>query len=240
MPVLTGLRRRVVVQRHSLALASLACPAFVASKRADKSGIVMTMRFELLGPLQVCGEGGVVTIKGARQRTLLAQLVLAAGHVVSVESLSEAVWGYSPPSTYRTQVAICVAGLRKMFREMGHEEVILTAHPGYRLAVRDHCVDVEIFEDRVRWASEAQAQRRLDDAAQLLSEALALWRGSHSRGSPVARSRLRRRASTNSACWRWSSSQWSASSRASVPRDRKSTRLNSSHVRISYAVFCLK
>src|SRR3989442_2806367 len=25
-----------------------------------------------------------------------------------------------------------------------------------------------------------------------------------------------------------------------VPRDRKSTRLNSSHVRISYAVFCLK
>src|SRR5690554_7683344 len=28
--------------------------------------------------------------------------------------------------------------------------------------------------------------------------------------------------------------------RASAKRDRKSTRLNSSHVRISYAVFCLK
>src|SRR3989442_5941617 len=28
--------------------------------------------------------------------------------------------------------------------------------------------------------------------------------------------------------------------RRSVRRDRKSTRLNSSHVRISYAVFCLK
>src|SRR5690349_23302287 len=27
---------------------------------------------------------------------------------------------------------------------------------------------------------------------------------------------------------------------APVPRDRKSTRLNSSHVEISYAVFCLK
>src|SRR5215475_15209848 len=26
----------------------------------------------------------------------------------------------------------------------------------------------------------------------------------------------------------------------SLPRDRKSTRLNSSHVKISYAVFCLK
>src|SRR5690554_7737294 len=28
--------------------------------------------------------------------------------------------------------------------------------------------------------------------------------------------------------------------RGSIPRDRKSTRLNSSHVRISYAVFCSK
>src|SRR5438874_6354208 len=32
----------------------------------------------------------------------------------------------------------------------------------------------------------------------------------------------------------------SASSRGSSSRDRKSTRLNSSHVEISYAVFCLK
>src|SRR5690554_7206649 len=29
-------------------------------------------------------------------------------------------------------------------------------------------------------------------------------------------------------------------SKADRPKDRKSTRLNSSHVRISYAVFCLK
>src|SRR3989442_8075991 len=34
--------------------------------------------------------------------------------------------------------------------------------------------------------------------------------------------------------WRWKSR------RRSAGRDRKSTRLNSSHVRISYAVFCLK
>src|SRR5262245_63943048 len=32
----------------------------------------------------------------------------------------------------------------------------------------------------------------------------------------------------------------SARSAASSPRDRKSTRLNSSHLGISYAVFCLK
>src|SRR3989442_8168584 len=32
----------------------------------------------------------------------------------------------------------------------------------------------------------------------------------------------------------------SGSTNATVRKDRKSTRLNSSHVRISYAVFCLK
>src|SRR5690606_40951830 len=32
----------------------------------------------------------------------------------------------------------------------------------------------------------------------------------------------------------------SATSRTTSPGDRKSTRLNSSHVKISYAVFCLK
>src|SRR2546430_419453 len=38
----------------------------------------------------------------------------------------------------------------------------------------------------------------------------------------------------------WSSSRRTRPRRARVPRDRKSTRLNSSHSQISYAVFCLK
>src|SRR5258707_7750371 len=48
--------------------------------------------------------------------------------------------------------------------------------------------------------------------------------------------------------WRWPSTSRAASSSprcpatpmAASPRDRKSTRLNSSHANISYAVFCLK
>src|SRR5690606_40404884 len=32
----------------------------------------------------------------------------------------------------------------------------------------------------------------------------------------------------------------SGSAHSTIPQDRKSTRLNSSHVKISYAVFCLK
>src|SRR5690554_7600085 len=34
--------------------------------------------------------------------------------------------------------------------------------------------------------------------------------------------------------------EWNPKNTAEIDQDRKSTRLNSSHVRISYAVFCLK
>src|SRR5690606_40752470 len=38
----------------------------------------------------------------------------------------------------------------------------------------------------------------------------------------------------------WVPSRWPSPSHPAAHRDRKSTRLNSSHVKISYAVFCLK
>src|SRR5690606_4093955 len=56
--------------------------------------------------------------------------------------------------------------------------------------------------------------------------------GINGRGHTGAPARERRRR------WPWNgSSWWTVPSRS---QDRKSTRLNSSHVKISYAVFCLK
>src|SRR3712207_8001271 len=59
--------------------------------------------------------------------------------------------------------------------------------------------------------------------------AIQRWRAS----SPIGR------------CWSWRSRASSSASahtiqRRDAPADRKSTRLNSSHANISYAVFCLK
>src|SRR5436305_5062931 len=42
------------------------------------------------------------------------------------------------------------------------------------------------------------------------------------------------------AAWSECARTWGSDVSATTRRDRKSTRLNSSHVRISYAVFCLK
>src|SRR5437773_9104377 len=56
------------------------------------------------------------------------------------------------------------------------------------------------------------------------------WTGGGDAGDATARTRARRRPPERA---------WHGTGR-STPRDRKSTRLNSSHITISYAVFCLK
>src|SRR3712207_7368200 len=63
--------------------------------------------------------------------------------------------------------------------------------------------------------------------------------GRPSRGSAARSYRSCTRASRRSACRGGRSSSFPAGS-SGRGRDRKSTRLNSSHANISYAVFCLK
>ncbi|WP_418155189.1 AfsR/SARP family transcriptional regulator [Actinoalloteichus caeruleus] len=135
-----------------------------------------TLDFRMLGPLEVHAAGGQVRIGGPRQRIVLTMLLLNAGRVVSVDSLVETVWGARPPSSSRTQVAICVSALRKTFRSCGvHGTLIETAAPGYVLHPGEHRIDTLVFEELV-----ADARARAGDAAQAVrryDEALALRRG---------------------------------------------------------------
>ena len=56
------------------------------------------MRFALLGTLMLDGGAGdPVVVPGARQRALLASLLLSANAPVSCDALAEAVWDGSPP-----------------------------------------------------------------------------------------------------------------------------------------------
>lgn len=136
------------------------------------------LRFHILGSLEVTKENQRIAIGGARQRTILALLLLNPGRIVSVDTLVETVWNGRPPATARTQVAICIAALRKRFKAEGCDnEVIVTAHPGYLLALENHYVDSVEFERLTLRAQEAAKDQRTSDAAALHEEALALWRG---------------------------------------------------------------
>ena len=51
------------------------------------------MDFRLLGPLEVAGDEGSLTLGGIKQRSLLAMLLLHANEVVSTDRLIDELWG---------------------------------------------------------------------------------------------------------------------------------------------------
>ena len=75
------------------------------------------LSFQVLGPLRVSVDGRPLRLRSARQRTVLAVLLLTPGRAVSVDTLADAVWHSDPPVTARNQIAICVSALRKTFRD---------------------------------------------------------------------------------------------------------------------------
>lgn len=136
------------------------------------------MNFCILGAFEIRVGDQRVAVGSSRQRTVLAMLLLLANRVVSTDSLVEAVWNGCPPATGRTQVAICIAALRKAFKEAGcTDDVIVTVPPGYLLRPAGHRIDAIDFAAQVSAAQAAQQQGRGAEAADLLGAALGLWSG---------------------------------------------------------------
>lgn len=134
--------------------------------------------FQILGPLSIHVAGRRITVDAPRQRAVLAMLLLSCGRAVTREQLIEAVWPDGAPATGRTQVAICVTALRKMFRQAGCADgVIVTAPHGYLIPSAPHRVDAVDFTDRVADGRGAVRQGRTAVAIARFTEALALWRG---------------------------------------------------------------
>ena len=137
------------------------------------------LEFRILGSLRVRAGSRELTVGGPRQRAVLATLLLSPGRAVCVDTLMDQVWNGRPPPTGRAQIAICVAGLRKVFRAAGCERpVIVTAPPGYLLCLDGHRLDAAEFTRRTAAAQEAALRPGGEaEAAEELREALAMWRG---------------------------------------------------------------
>ncbi|MFE0790552.1 BTAD domain-containing putative transcriptional regulator [Streptomyces mutabilis] len=148
------------------------------AENSQKEFPAVGLEFGVLGPLEVSMNGRGLTVGGPRQRAVLSALLLSFNQVVSFDALIEKVWNGRPPSTARTQVAICIATLRKIFRTAGLDrETIITATPGYMLSLTGHSLDSLRFEQLVDRATELTAENRPAPAADALRQALALWRG---------------------------------------------------------------
>src|SRR5215212_1054132 len=129
--------------------------------------------FRILGPLELVDEGRQVELAGGRQRALLALLLLHANEVVSSDRLIDGLWGERPPATASKVLQNAVSQLR---RALG-DGLIVTRAPGYLLQVEPDAIDARRFESLVADGKEALAVGRAEDAARILRDALALWRG---------------------------------------------------------------
>jgi predicted ATPase/DNA-binding SARP family transcriptional activator len=127
----------------------------------------------VLGPVEVVGDGGVVSL-AAKQTRLLAALLVADGRTCGSDELIEAVWNASSPISARNLLQVYVSQLRKV---LPTEITLVTRGRGYALELAPGCLDAARFERLIGECATARRDGNPALAASLAEQALALWRG---------------------------------------------------------------
>jgi len=137
------------------------------------------MRYRILGPLELRNGTEALPLTAARQRALLALLLLNRNEVVSSERLIDELWGQAPPPTAAKALQNAISQLRRSLANGGDPGggPLRTDRGGYVLDVAAGELDADEFELLL-----AGGRAALDDgdpatATERLREALALWRG---------------------------------------------------------------
>jgi DNA-binding SARP family transcriptional activator len=142
---------------------------------------VASLRFELLGDVRALRDGREVDLGPAKQRAVLAVLLLNAGRSVPTNRIVDAVWGDDPPENGANVVQKYVAGLRRVLdpdrppRTPG--ELISRTGGGYQVNAGPGGLDVEQFRAGAARAARERDAGHLNEASGLLSRALDRWRG---------------------------------------------------------------
>ena len=138
------------------------------------------MEFRVLGPLEVVVEGRTFALGGAKQRALLAILVLDANRIVSTDRLIDDLWGEEAADGAAHTLQVYVSQLRKALRTEGSaspDALLVRQGTGYVLRVEPGAVDLQHFERIAGEGRRALGAGDPERASELLREALGLWRG---------------------------------------------------------------
>ena len=95
------------------------------------------LEFRILGPLHVLDDDRTIELGGARQRAVLAILLLHRGETVSVDRIVDLMWGERPPVTAVKTVQVYVSHLRRALVD----EVLVSSRGGYALGVDAERID---------------------------------------------------------------------------------------------------
>ncbi|HTF50862.1 MAG TPA: winged helix-turn-helix domain-containing protein [Pseudonocardia sp.] len=86
------------------------------------------VRFSLLGPVRAWHDDREIDLGEPRQRAVLALLLLNLGRPVTLEVLSDRIWGEAVPSTARSTMRTYLSRLR---RALGAGSPLQSGHGGY-------------------------------------------------------------------------------------------------------------
>ena len=131
------------------------------------------MEFRILGPIEVCSDGGALALGGRRPRALISVLALHANEVVAADWLIEEVWGDDVPESAAASLRTYVSRLRKALPR----DMLITRAPGYLLRIGPGELDLHRFERLVDEGRRLLAGGQAADGSVRLREALAVWRG---------------------------------------------------------------
>ncbi|MFI7497674.1 BTAD domain-containing putative transcriptional regulator [Streptomyces sp. NPDC049687] len=136
----------------------------------------MTVEFAVLGSVEARVGGRIVDLGHARQRCVLAVLLVDANQVVSVDQLVERVWADRPPQRVRNTLYGYLSRLRQALA-IAEGADIGRRSGGYVLDVEATAVDLHRFRDAAARARAAVRNEQDEQAATLFGQALGLWRG---------------------------------------------------------------
>ncbi|MEU4469115.1 AfsR/SARP family transcriptional regulator [Streptomyces sp. NPDC024017] len=144
------------------------------------------MQFRILGVVDVWDEqtGLRILPTGAKQRALLATLVVMAGQHVSAHRLIDELWGEQPPADAANALHVHVARLRRLLSgPAGRGSAAPAEHSWLVTTARGYALGrTGVDTDAARFQHLADQGRRLlhqdpGRAGELLRRALSLWRG---------------------------------------------------------------
>ena len=131
------------------------------------------MDYRILGPLEAFDGERAISLGGARQRAVLALLVLHGNETLTSDVIVDELWGEQAPPTAVKVLQNCVSALRKELPP----ETIRTVAGAYSLTLEPEELDRDRFERLLAEGRAALAAGDHVDAAEQLRSALELWRG---------------------------------------------------------------
>ncbi|SDD76538.1 DNA-binding transcriptional activator of the SARP family [Glycomyces harbinensis] len=135
------------------------------------------MEFRILGPVELADRGRAVAVEAAKQRELLALLLLSPNRTAGRDWLMDQLWQGDPPPAGKATLQAYVYRLRRLLRGSGAVDTLLSRPGGYLLEVPPGALDADRFEWLASEGRRALDAGHFDDAVHAFRAGMGLWRG---------------------------------------------------------------